>query len=87
MLLHRLHFKRGYTLEEKGEEVMVYWSNPKPKSENISMTYPWYYKMIDILLLLIIVACAIFALFMKDLLSATIILGVYSFIMATIFTR
>ena len=43
--------------------------------------------MIDILLLLIIVACAIFALFMKDLLSATIILGVYSFIMATIFTR
>jgi len=43
--------------------------------------------MIDILLLLIIVTCAIFALFMKDLLSATIILGVYSFIMATIFTR
>ncbi len=43
--------------------------------------------MIDILLLLIIVACAIFAIFMKDLLSATIILGVYSFIMATIFTR
>jgi hypothetical protein len=37
-------FKRGYTLEEKGEEVMVYWSNPKPKAENISMTYPWYYK-------------------------------------------
>ncbi len=43
--------------------------------------------MIDILLLLIIVACAIFALFMKDLLSAVIILGIYSFIMATIFTR
>ena len=43
--------------------------------------------MIDILLLLIIVACAIFALFMKDLLSAIIILGVYSFIMAVIFTR
>ncbi len=43
--------------------------------------------MIDILLLLIIVACAIFALSMKDLLSATIILGVYSFIMAAIFTR
>ena len=43
--------------------------------------------MIDILLLLIIVACAISALFMKDLLSATIILGVYSFMMATIFTR
>ena len=43
--------------------------------------------MIDILLLLIIVVCAIFALFMKDLLSATIILGIYSFVMATIFTR
>ncbi len=43
--------------------------------------------MIDILLLLIIVACAVFALFMKDLLSAVIILGVYSFIMAVIFTR
>lgn len=43
--------------------------------------------MIDILLLLIIVVCAIFALFMKDLLSVIIILGVYSFIMATIFTR
>jgi multicomponent Na+:H+ antiporter subunit B len=43
--------------------------------------------MIDILLLLIIMACAIFALSMRDLLSATIILGVYSFIMATIFTR
>ena len=43
--------------------------------------------MIDILLLLIIAACAIAALFMKDLLGATIILGIYSFIMATIFTR
>ena len=43
-------------------------------------------KMIDILLLLIIVVCAISALFMKDLLSAVIILGVYSFIMAIIFT-
>ncbi len=43
--------------------------------------------MIDILLLLIIVACAVFALFTKDLLSAVIILGVYSFIMAAIFTR
>ncbi len=42
--------------------------------------------MIDILLLLIIVVCAVFALFTKDLLSAVIILGVYSFIMATIFT-
>ena len=42
--------------------------------------------MIDILLLLIIVVCAISALFMKDLLSAVIILGVYSFIMAIIFT-
>ena len=43
--------------------------------------------MIDILLLLIIVTCAIFALFMKDLLSAVMILGIYSFVMATIFTR
>jgi multicomponent Na+:H+ antiporter subunit B len=43
--------------------------------------------MIDILLLLIIVVCAVFALFTKDLLSAVIILGVYSFIMAIIFTR
>ena len=42
--------------------------------------------MIDILLLLIIVVCAVFALFTKDLLSAVIILGVYSFIMAIIFT-
>lgn len=42
--------------------------------------------MIDILLLLIIVACAIAAVFTKDLLSAVIILGVYSFIMAIIFT-
>jgi multicomponent Na+:H+ antiporter subunit B len=43
--------------------------------------------MIDILLLLIIVVCAVFALFTKDLLSAIIILGVYSFMMAIIFTR
>ncbi len=43
--------------------------------------------MIDILLLLIIVACAIAAVSIKDLLSAIMILGVYSFIMATIFTR
>ncbi len=43
--------------------------------------------MIDILLLLIIVACAIAVLLMKDLLSAVMILGVYSFIMAVIFTR
>ncbi|MBZ0108429.1 MAG: DUF4040 domain-containing protein [Candidatus Scalindua rubra] len=43
--------------------------------------------MIDIMLLIIIVVCAIFALFMKDLLGAAIILGIYSFIMATIFTR
>ncbi|MFQ5963335.1 MAG: DUF4040 domain-containing protein [Candidatus Scalinduaceae bacterium] len=42
--------------------------------------------MIDILLLLILLVCAFFAVFMKDLLSAIIILGVYSFIMATIFT-
>ncbi len=43
--------------------------------------------MIDILLLLIIVTCAIAALFMRDLLGATIVLAVYSFIMAAIFTR
>jgi multicomponent Na+:H+ antiporter subunit B len=43
--------------------------------------------MIDILLLLIIVVCAIVAVSMKDLLSAVMILGVYSFIMAVIFTR
>jgi multicomponent Na+:H+ antiporter subunit B len=43
--------------------------------------------MIDILLLLIIVTCAVFAVFMKDLLSAVIILGIYSFVMAAIFTR
>jgi hypothetical protein len=29
---------------KKGEEVMVCWNSPKPESENISMTYPWYYK-------------------------------------------
>ncbi|ODS32680.1 MAG: putative monovalent cation/H+ antiporter subunit B [Candidatus Scalindua rubra] len=43
--------------------------------------------MIDILLLLILLVCAIFAVFMRDLLSAVIILGVYSFIMATVFTK
>jgi hypothetical protein len=31
-------------MEEKGEGVMVYWSCPKPKAENISVTHPWYYK-------------------------------------------
>lgn len=43
--------------------------------------------MIDILLLLIIVTCAIAAISIKDLLSSIIILGVYSFTMAAIFTR
>ena len=43
--------------------------------------------MIDILLLLIIVVCAVAAVLMKDLLSAIIVLGVYSFIMAIVFTR
>ncbi len=43
--------------------------------------------MIDILLLLIIVICAVVAVSMKDLLSAVIVLGIYSFIMAAIFTR
>jgi multicomponent Na+:H+ antiporter subunit B len=43
--------------------------------------------MIDVLLLLIIVICAIAAVSMKDLLSATMILGIYSCTMAAIFTR
>jgi len=43
--------------------------------------------MIDILLLIIIVVCAVVAVLMKDLLSAVMILAIYSFIMAAIFTR
>jgi len=38
-------------------------------------------------MLLIIVVCAVVAVLMKDLLSAVMILGIYSFIMAAIFTR
>lgn len=41
----------------------------------------------DLILLLILVVCATTAVFMKDLLSATIILGAYSLIMAVIWMR
>lgn len=43
--------------------------------------------MIDFLLLLFLVVCAIAAIRMKDLLSAIMILGVYSLIMAVVWTR
>lgn len=43
--------------------------------------------MIDFLLLLFLVVCAVAAIRMKDLLSAIIILGAYSLIMAVIWTR
>lgn len=43
--------------------------------------------MIDILLLLFLVVCAIAAVSMNDLLSVTIILGAYSLIMAIVWTR
>ncbi|HEX9757041.1 MAG TPA: hydrogenase subunit MbhD domain-containing protein [Nitrospiria bacterium] len=43
--------------------------------------------MIDILLLLILVICAIGAIQMKDLLGATMILGIYSLMMALVWTR
>jgi multicomponent Na+:H+ antiporter subunit B len=43
--------------------------------------------MIDVLLLLFLVVCAIAAVQMKDLLSATMILGAYSLVMAIIWTR
>ena len=41
----------------------------------------------DLILLLILVVCAVSAVFMKDLLSATIILGAYSLIMAVVWMR
>jgi len=41
----------------------------------------------DLLLLIILVICALSAIFMKDLLSATLILGAYSLIMAVIWMR
>ena len=41
----------------------------------------------DLILLLILVVCAVAAVFMKDLLSATIILGAYSLIMAVVWMR
>ncbi|HJN03265.1 MAG TPA: DUF4040 domain-containing protein [Nitrospinota bacterium] len=43
--------------------------------------------MIDLMLLLFLVVCAIAAVSMKDLLSTTIILGVYSLIMTVVWTR
>ncbi len=43
--------------------------------------------MIDLILLLILVICAVAAISMKDLLSATMILGAYSLIMAVVWTR
>lgn len=43
--------------------------------------------MIDILLLLFLVICALAAVSMKDLLSATMILTAYSLIMALVWTR
>lgn len=41
----------------------------------------------DLILLLILVVCAVSAVLMKDLLSATIILGAYSLIMAVVWMR
>ncbi|MBE9532421.1 MAG: DUF4040 domain-containing protein, partial [Proteobacteria bacterium] len=41
----------------------------------------------DLLLLIILVICALSAIFMKDLLSATLILGAYSLIMAVVWMR
>jgi len=43
--------------------------------------------MLDLLLLLFLVVCAIAAVSLKDLLSVTIILGAYSLIMAVVWTR
>jgi multicomponent Na+:H+ antiporter subunit B len=41
----------------------------------------------DLLLLIILVICALAAIFMEDLLSATLILGAYSLIMAVVWMR
>ncbi len=43
--------------------------------------------MIDLILLLFLVICALAAVSMKDLLSATMILTAYSLIMAIVWTR
>ncbi len=43
--------------------------------------------MIDLILLLFLVICALAAVSMKDLLSATLILTAYSLIMALVWTR
>ena len=41
----------------------------------------------DLILLIFLVVCAVTAVFMKDLLSATLILGAYSLIMAVVWMR
>ena len=43
--------------------------------------------MLDVILLLILVACAFVAVHLKDLLSATMVLAMYSFAMAVVWTR
>ena len=43
--------------------------------------------LIDLLLLLLLVACAIMVIEMKDLLSATVVFSSYSLIMAVVWTR
>ena len=43
--------------------------------------------MIDILLLLLIIACAVAAIEMKDLLASSVLLGAYSLLMAVVWTR
>ncbi len=44
-------------------------------------------ELLDILLLLFLVICAVAAISMRDLLSATIVLGSYSLFMAVVWTR
>ncbi len=43
--------------------------------------------MIDLLLLLFLAICAMAAVTMKDLLAATILMAIYSLIMAVVWTR
>ena len=43
--------------------------------------------MIDVILLLFLVVCAMAAVRLKDLLSATIVLSIYSLIMTVVWTR
>jgi len=44
-------------------------------------------ELLDILLLLFLVICAVAAISMRDLLSSTIVLGAYSLFMAVVWTR